>query len=888
MPDFDFSQLPDQVEEPLPPQEVDGFDLSQLPDQPEAVIPEWSPADLPEEVDGDAIKNAQAIGAMYNVDPFAAFISSDEIESEINTRGFGDFAKHVKSILKPVPALAASGVLEAAAGAAGFLGIGAEEKDIDVITGAGHRQVRESVAEKFRGDVRLVEAQIMKEDPLERGSWSEATRNAFVSIYTQAPAFGVGLLLKARAFALGILGAQAGLQKGSQLQEEGFGKGTAFTGAVISGTSEALTEMIPFGAFMDILKKSPGMGKNLVRMFLGEQIGEQINTVVDSTIDKLTIAPDMTWDEYLQRVEMTAKATIIQTGIMGGTAASVSYAVEHGEMQRVIETMPEDVKTSFDEAKSEAQANGADDIKATVQALNDVEKTPEGKAHIESETATIKDERAGIEPVPTIEEVFQKITQEDLTEEQLGEFLDTFAGGALQEEIVSAPVAEIKQRLLDVGMDEVEASSNAALFDGFRVLAERAGVSTEEVISRFLPQIAKEGAAPAVEVTDAERIVITGNQFLGNKITTEEQLSNVEYLQNTRDDISQTLREDIEDLEEIEVAQMNEAVSFINQRLGALRQEVGAKGTIADTEKVAKLDEREQAAFHGTPHKFDKFTLDHIGAGEGAQAFGWGLYFAESKDVAQFYAESGRGSQVRIAFNHPKFDGKHVVLDEEKVVSKHTSSDAARKALNKYVKSQGRVVKVELAPAEGEWLAWDKDITQEQLDKIIAQGEGVLSAHLLADFRESALEEGEKFYKAIAKDLRSDKAASLFIKEAGIPGIKYLDQASRGKFAHKPISAKERTRITERLDQLQRVEIPNAKTASEAKSLDAEQTKLQTTLAEADADLQTSNFVVFDEELIQIEEFLQPGQEAVTPEAEPRGRIRFAPTGIDIELLKNV
>ena len=45
----------------------------------------------------------------------------------------------------------------------------------------------------------------------------------------------------------------------------------------------------------------------------------------------------------------------------------------------------------------------------------------------------------------------------------------------------------------------------------------------------------------------------------------------------------------------------------------------------------------EQPAFHGTPHRFDKFTLDHIGTGEGAQAFGWGLYFAESKDVAEFY-----------------------------------------------------------------------------------------------------------------------------------------------------------------------------------------------------------------------------------------------------------
>ena len=46
-----------------------------------------------------------------------------------------------------------------------------------------------------------------------------------------------------------------------------------------------------------------------------------------------------------------------------------------------------------------------------------------------------------------------------------------------------------------------------------------------------------------------------------------------------------------------------------------------------------------QPAFHGTPHRFDKFTLDHIGTGEGVQAFGWGLYFASRKQVAEYYRE---------------------------------------------------------------------------------------------------------------------------------------------------------------------------------------------------------------------------------------------------------
>lgn len=42
-------------------------------------------------------------------------------------------------------------------------------------------------------------------------------------------------------------------------------------------------------------------------------------------------------------------------------------------------------------------------------------------------------------------------------------------------------------------------------------------------------------------------------------------------------------------------------------------------------------------AWHGTPHLFDKFDSSKIGTGEGAQAYGHGLYFAESPEVAKSY-----------------------------------------------------------------------------------------------------------------------------------------------------------------------------------------------------------------------------------------------------------
>ena len=46
---------------------------------------------------------------------------------------------------------------------------------------------------------------------------------------------------------------------------------------------------------------------------------------------------------------------------------------------------------------------------------------------------------------------------------------------------------------------------------------------------------------------------------------------------------------------------------------------------------------KQVSAYHGSPYFFDKFTTSKMGTGEGAQAFGWGLYFTDLKEVAEHY-----------------------------------------------------------------------------------------------------------------------------------------------------------------------------------------------------------------------------------------------------------
>ena len=44
-----------------------------------------------------------------------------------------------------------------------------------------------------------------------------------------------------------------------------------------------------------------------------------------------------------------------------------------------------------------------------------------------------------------------------------------------------------------------------------------------------------------------------------------------------------------------------------------------------------------QSAWHGSPHDFDGFDLGAIGTGEGGQAHGWGLYFAQERSTSEGY-----------------------------------------------------------------------------------------------------------------------------------------------------------------------------------------------------------------------------------------------------------
>lgn len=146
-------------------------------------------------------------------------------------------------------------------------------------------------------------------------------------------------------------------------------------------------------------------------------------------------------------------------------------------------------------------------------------------------------------------------------------------------------------------------------------------------------------------------------------------------------------------------------------------------------------------AWHGSPHDHNKFDSANIGTGEGAQAYGYGHYFTDKKDIAEYYKNSiTKNDDITITgkFDKSFFDDfDSPINDVKSSISNLFRNEASKPGylkeiadnesylgrlasgiLNKtIIKNQGRIYQVELAPNENELLDWDKPLNY-QSDKI--------------------------------------------------------------------------------------------------------------------------------------------------------------------------
>ncbi len=92
-------------------------------------------------------------------------------------------------------------------------------------------------------------------------------------------------------------------------------------------------------------------------------------------------------------------------------------------------------------------------------------------------------------------------------------------------------------------------------------------------------------------------------------------------------------REKVESMDRMRGSVVAPQPSFLENTLAAVY-----RGIRPSQENLGGLVAAIKPVYHGSPHAFDQFKLDKIGTGEGAQAYGHGLYFAENPGVAKQYA----------------------------------------------------------------------------------------------------------------------------------------------------------------------------------------------------------------------------------------------------------
>ncbi|HSV44616.1 MAG TPA: LPD38 domain-containing protein [Ramlibacter sp.] len=224
-------------------------------------------------------------------------------------------------------------------------------------------------------------------------------------------------------------------------------------------------------------------------------------------------------------------------------------------------------------------------------------------------------------------------------------------------------------------------------------------------------------------------------------------------------------------------------------------------------------------AYHGTPHRFERFTTDAIGTGEGAQAYGWGLYFASKKEIAEHYRKGLSYKQIVKEFRDEMpddadfdeaLDAADTMSPQRARVIRALAADdwlgfdypsqaitAAFKELDAYDASQelqdavngaqGQLYEVEI-PEDSEILLWDKPLSEQPKKVLDALKQLAVDG---ADYyptlagmmqpMESGNTTGRAVYMAMQRESGSDKNASRELRSAGIRGIKYLDGVSRDK-----------------------------------------------------------------------------------------------------------
>ena len=242
-----------------------------------------------------------------------------------------------------------------------------------------------------------------------------------------------------------------------------------------------------------------------------------------------------------------------------------------------------------------------------------------------------------------------------------------------------------------------------------------------------------------------------------------------------------------------------EAKNFaVMAAIGSVAPELRGAGEIAS--QVGGDVAKGIRAYHGSPYDFNQFSLSKIGTGEGAQAYGHGLYLAENENTAKKYRDDLSPPSARY------FEGDRILNGPEenaaKIIDAHNGSqkdaldyvnntlrggvmadpdwiDATATAINKLnpkevrvgdIGPQGHMYEVNINADPEHFLDWDRPLSQQH--PVVQGALNKAYPNMLDTVGDKTIQQAFPY--------GINAAATQTLRDAGIPGIRYLDQGSRG------------------------------------------------------------------------------------------------------------
>jgi hypothetical protein len=202
-------------------------------------------------------------------------------------------------------------------------------------------------------------------------------------------------------------------------------------------------------------------------------------------------------------------------------------------------------------------------------------------------------------------------------------------------------------------------------------------------------------------------------------------------------------------------------------------------------------------AYHGTPHTIQgQFDINKVGTGEGAQAYGHGMYFAQNPAVAKEYQKMLQGPESTAQHYLDLYKTPESAISAiQYEIKPNLTAEAKKHSLDaiEVLKSgkelKGNLYKVDIPDADiPMMLNWDKPFKQQTQqvqdllkpfmdeNKLSANAKGVDIYQTLLNVqgkKPSALARGDDFYSGLQKDVSEQ------LNQLGVKGIRYLDEGSR-------------------------------------------------------------------------------------------------------------